>query len=498
MELYEALKSRKGLPVSDSTALLFGRQTGGGGGSDVEYFGAVPFEISAKGTQNAKEYTIYGTKPTQSSVPTDDVPVKILGVGERTANLFDSKKVNILNGFFSITYNRITRTSADIIIYVPCEPNTKYTIKRNILPYPLSTSRFSIGFTDKQPDYNAVVTNITQKPDGTDVSTITVNSDENSKYICIFFMTASCTNKEEVFNNLQINVGETALPYEPYGYKIPVVSEGKNLWNPDGRVTNQSGAPAYGVRCQAGRYKLINNSTAYIYCRDGYDSTSVLKSVKPSDEITLSFSDECVVWCPSYQTKIKVVNADREPITTTIYTDRPLYSGDYVKLTAQGGIIHREWGWKILDGNTYITEYNTDGFAVRENFENVFNYTESVWNGPPKIHIHNSNACYFRGTNATLGVSTVDEYHELFQRRYNEGNPFIICYQLAVPEEETIDLPNLQLADGYNSIDVDTQVKPESMQIKFKGDVLSQQASLMMLNESTEDTNEFEESEEMI
>ena len=56
-------------------------------------------------------------------------------------------------------------------------------------------------------------------------SSIDVSSG-NSLYICFYETTDLVTVTSDDLSNIMLNIGETALPYEPYGVKIPILSGG--------------------------------------------------------------------------------------------------------------------------------------------------------------------------------------------------------------------------------------------------------------------------------
>lgn len=95
----------------------------------------------------------------------------------------------------------------------------------------------------------------------------------------------------------QLELGYAATEYEPYYKPYVDVVQGKNLWNPDGKSTNQSGVERYGNIVPAGTYTLTNNSSGnVIYYRDGVSSTSST-GINPNNSVTVTFTDAGVFWC---------------------------------------------------------------------------------------------------------------------------------------------------------------------------------------------------------
>lgn len=411
--LYDILKARKGLPVSDSTALLFGRQTGGGGGSDVEYFGAVPFEINAKGTQNAKEYTIYGNTY-QAAVPTPEQPVKIQGVGD-----YD-------------------------------EETGKYKIPVVSEEKNLFDGKYNVGYTGQYP-------NISEDSTGCSSEWIETNKIDNTIKIILSINTEG----NYVFGYVVSNDKEQIL------YRQGVSNTGSQEVNAKRVVTLME--------------STINTIKSYKFVKFYYSRRQYFN------------------YYGVYFTNETEYTPYRPPITTTLYLDNPLYKGDFVKKDT----LHRAYGVKFFDGSE---SWSSNVYMFRRFY--------TILSDAAKLNPSNTKSTHYQGGTQAIDQTivfsnnaafiyedrfeSVEQFKEYLAEQYTNGTPVTIVYPLATPTEKSVDLPNLQLADGFNSIDVDTSVKPESMQIKFKGDVLSQQASLMMMNESTEDTNDFEESEEMI
>lgn len=209
--LYEVLKARKGLPVEDSMALLFGRQTGGGGGSESEYFGAVPFEINAKGTQNAKGYTIYGNTY-QAGTPTPEQPVEVLGVGNRTKNLFDVD-TSVKDCYIDVSGILITTQNSDTSDYIPITGDY-ITLSYNYTELKSTANRLFVFYDENKNTITAKAHVSTRKVN-------TVQPPSYAKYVRIDY--------DKNMFDIMLNSGSEPLPYEPYGYRIPVVSRGEEF-----------------------------------------------------------------------------------------------------------------------------------------------------------------------------------------------------------------------------------------------------------------------------
>lgn len=123
-------------------------------------------------------------------------------------NLFNKDNANVLNAKYGAT---ITADSNERMIYIPCKPNTTYTL------YHVATSpmRNSIGTTQTLPAIGTAIENGVYS--STSPKTITTNA--NAKYIVwqIYAMNDTTHTLQEILDSIMINEGSTALDYEPYG-----------------------------------------------------------------------------------------------------------------------------------------------------------------------------------------------------------------------------------------------------------------------------------------
>lgn len=94
-------------------------------------------------------------------------------------NLFDKDNPNIINGYINAS-GVITNsgTTGDKILYIPCKPNTTYTIKKMI------SMRFRIGCSNTVPTYNVALNPFSGNQQTNTYYTITSASD--SKYLAFW------------------------------------------------------------------------------------------------------------------------------------------------------------------------------------------------------------------------------------------------------------------------------------------------------------------------
>jgi hypothetical protein len=128
---------------------------------------------------------------------------------------------NYLHAYFYAGENKkIVPYTNNAIVYLPCEPNTTYTIhgRKNINND--MTRKNRVGLTAELPAFNVKITKATEttldKP-------VTITTEEDTKYLVIMAITdgeIGQLNFDKVLENntskLMVEVGDKASPYEPY------------------------------------------------------------------------------------------------------------------------------------------------------------------------------------------------------------------------------------------------------------------------------------------
>lgn len=181
------------------------------------FSGVPPLTFKAKKSGTLKNYRIYGNTVNGESV------------GDRTENLFDISKATRDVGY---TYNGdgdyVTSASNTITGFIAVDENTTYTIKNTGYP-PYRVHYFDINkqwISRTNPLYDM------ETSPGMAVEFTTPN---NSKYI---IMQEPDTNLMNL-STIMLNTGSEPLPYEPYGYRVPVTvtngtdTETTNIYLPE-------------------------------------------------------------------------------------------------------------------------------------------------------------------------------------------------------------------------------------------------------------------------
>lgn len=174
-----------------------------------------PLSIRSNGTM-LLDYLISGNM-TQSATPTPTTPIQPQETGEKTGNLFDGTKLEkcaFLNG----TYSNPSEGTVRNIIYIPVIGGNTYTFSINSIVS--ETSFQSVCSVDK-PALGVsylIGGNTTFITHGA-VTTFTRTIPNSANWWAIQIMSL-----DNLSNNIMINEGSTALPYEKFGYKIPISS----------------------------------------------------------------------------------------------------------------------------------------------------------------------------------------------------------------------------------------------------------------------------------
>ena len=169
----------------------------------IEYTGALPITINANGSA-LLDYRIYGNTE-QTGTPTPENPIMPEGVGERTENLFDG---TLLNGAWS-SANMSSR-----VVIGAVYRSMKLTLSPGI---------YTLVFSENVYLVRKIVNDVYSEPN-TETSGMTFTVETLSDVGFSFRMPASFQTPWDNNVLISVNLGSTALPYEPYGYKLPILS----------------------------------------------------------------------------------------------------------------------------------------------------------------------------------------------------------------------------------------------------------------------------------
>lgn len=139
---------------------------------------------------------------------------------QKGKNLFDKNNANVINAYIGgnsvITYEINNKT-----LYIPCTPNTTYTIYK-MVAQPQSANRFRVGTTSTIPQIGDTVSDFYNAGgDGGNVTEYTITTSSTAKYLLVTFINRAnaTTTVEEMLASVQIEESSSATTYEAYKQK---------------------------------------------------------------------------------------------------------------------------------------------------------------------------------------------------------------------------------------------------------------------------------------
>lgn len=170
-------------------------------------------------------YTLKGNT-VQNGTPTPSNPVDVSGVGERTENLFDGQ---LQQGYYAYVAGDYTLANTYVCTHlIPCTENTTYTF-RCINTGGGSKNYGYVFFDSAQNRIDSDYINVLTEGD---VVTHTATTPQNTAFLAInvaYGRRQARVVRPSDITDFMLNTGSTALPFEPYGFKIPISSAGQTI-----------------------------------------------------------------------------------------------------------------------------------------------------------------------------------------------------------------------------------------------------------------------------
>lgn len=209
-----------------------------------------------------------------------------------------------------------------------------------------------------------------------------------------------------------------------------------------------------------------------------YDNVLGMYDTITNTLLTNAGTDNFIAGDPVDDPVIVVADGTAETITITpdggTATAADLLSiGDYKDVQdVIGGSVVRNVGVKVLDGTENWSIYNR--VFVSQTIDSV------IKNGAPFVFCSHLP----QGTNGVIigtgkgklemfplnmpDITTTEQWKIWLADQYAAGTPVIIVYPLAEPTTETVTPQNLRTHSGNNTIDVDSNVDPVEIEVKYK------------------------------
>ena len=459
----------------------------------------------------------------KTSMPTPSNPVEIESVGDKTRNLFDSSKV-------ASSTIKVQDDGRTIIMPLNTSGNGyTYTGKslQTLCPDLKVGDTVILNFKTTSPSRNVIYSSSLGSWFTGKTKTITQAMLDDS--VALYGNNYSAGETEQVtITDFQIEKGTVVTDYEPYGYKVLVKVSGKNLcdineclnefaakdedgniklqnvFNDDGSVKKRYSefmnvdfdADTYYFRAETLDYTTTTGNIQLQF--RGESGTYYTKQITPSlgynalvftEKINavrfyLNAADTGYVKFNKFQiakeTKLSDYEPYVKPTTTTIYLKQPLRKigeyADYIDFL----------NWKIIrnikyvefdeneDWSKYTSVSNHYHTSVGDNYYGSNNYVVSNYYENHKM----PNSYYSNKDYAVMGVdggrirfknkdcATLEDWKSWIS---NLNEKLYVCYRLAEPHEEYIELPTISTIRGTTIIDVNTSIKSSNVEVEYLG-----------------------------
>lgn len=426
------------------------------------------------------------------SSPNYAYPQTIDSVGDKTKNLVDVNSSTNTFGYLTKTGEVVNHTSIKYTDYISIPNNaTKLTISG------MGGAVFSLPATCfYDENKNFIVGEFFNES-----ATRTITIPSGAKYFRTCFRTTH--------TKFMAEYNTTATDYEPYGYRIPIKAQGKNLFGNyetlENQYINASGTILEIQGINTYRYIPVEPNTTYTIsgksASKGYvrvaeydENKTFIKRVynnvmvNPTITITTTSTTKYLALCPDvnftdgtvtnshiYDIQIEkgsiATNYEPyiQPIATNIYLKEPLrkignyadildYKNKKVVRNITSVQLTSDFNWVKYSGSDAVPNvyFANLGESIRQTNHSIcshFTYKSSVWAygkvGEFCDHPSNSNK-YF-----VTDKETVDEW-----KTWLDENDVILNFTKSIPTEETIEVHEISTLEGTTNLEIKTETKP--------------------------------------
>jgi hypothetical protein len=215
-EILTAIQSN--VSVSDSYAQLWGKKSQNNY-TIVTYTGTLPTVLTGTKAGYLHRYKIYGNTE-QAGTPTPENPIVPQECGERTENLWDAPLVQgvwrAADGVW------LAGNSGYVSNTLKVSVDAEITYSFNFTSAAIaSINRWYAYFWDSDNTYLGYQDLL---------SSHVINTPSNAAFLAVSIGTTETPGviPSDILN-IMLNLGSTALSYEPYGYKLPLTSAGQDV-----------------------------------------------------------------------------------------------------------------------------------------------------------------------------------------------------------------------------------------------------------------------------
>lgn len=441
----------------------------------------------------------------QNGTPAPDNIITPEMCGVRTGNLCLVSQSNSIYyaalNKYSVNDTSVTVTGEALFGFIcKVSPNTDYTV---------SAHADTIGaqlrireYSDVPPEWS---TNFIKQPLNKQLTTYSdasFTTDSSTNCLLVVFYTPPTTTRINIFN-IMLNSGSTALPYEPYGWKVPFTNAGQTLpvylgevptvrrikklvfdgteaWN-TGSINLYLIIDGYGIGvpyskalCTHAQNSSINNTGGAIFMKmSDFPPISTARDFKSYLTAQYAAGTPVTIW---YVLKTPETTISNEPLCKiSTYADElttiqvhglsaPLYGiGDYKDtLNLSTGVVTRKVKKLVLTGEEnvenksgnakwYIPIADMKTPASTAAIEWCCSHYQAVANNVSWTSYDYMISWSSVDTGSSIGLrirdvdfstgKTVADFKSYLSAQYAAGTPVTVWYALAEPETETVTVP---------------------------------------------------------
>lgn len=467
-----------------------------------------------------------------SIAPTPDTPLEMISCGNKTKNLFDISQQytseNLSTSGITLTFNN------DGTITVNGTNASSYKYIRYDIELEAGTYYFSGCYTGGSKNGYSSLIELTsgtsnQIFDYGEGNSFTLSEKTTIKYYPVRIGSDTVTFENMLFKPTISKVQVSYSEYEPFGYKIPINVKSDNLFNKNNAnilnayfssdaktITSSQNAKVLFVSCKSNttytitkvvskRFRILTTETLPAVNTVGID----VYDDATASLITITTSSNVNYLCVYYYyngvdtlTEQQILNsivikegsiAPSKYIpyyneTTNIYLKEPLRKiGDYSDYIDFGNskvirnideiILNGSEDWadsviasdvlthrfRMLGEKSHVPEIGLcRSFIVKDSETSIRDDVEM-------IQLSSTSSNKYIGVKIYISRLSTDDTSGLTS--WLSSNNIILDYVLTTPEQETIILPNISTIDGDNTLNIETEITPSQVYIKYKSNV---------------------------
>lgn len=141
-------------------------------------------------------------------------------VQEKSINLFDKNNLNFIFAYPESSNNLLVENSVNKTLYIPCEPNTAYTVSK------ITSAQFGLAYCTELPRAGAAVYNVTYPTHENNLSYATIVTGSSAKYLILRYVqtaqdpSSSGVTEQQILDSLQIEKGTKVTNYRNYSAHV--------------------------------------------------------------------------------------------------------------------------------------------------------------------------------------------------------------------------------------------------------------------------------------